>query len=289
MSILLNKTVLFVVISATFLGGCRDTEEYQRLAEAGTAYVQSLDTLLKFAGETKIDTTSEQILNLDRVSNQSVEDYNKITEQDIKRLEILIRIRRHNRLLARYFALLDQLASSNAPDRAQEEITGIVGTINNVSSELVGSEFFTDQADSIISALPRLIISSQIEGALKDELEARADTINKELKIQELLLSELSKSITSDIAIIENSKQTRLVIRPLTDEEVISKPDNWINDRNQVLTKMANLEELANAEQAANSFRMMFNDFVEGEFDQARFNFYLGQIESFLTFVESLK
>lgn len=289
MNKIFNKTILLVIISATFLGGCRDTEEYQRLAKAGTAYVQSLDTLLKFAGEIKVDTTSEQLLNLDRISNQTIENYNKITEQDIRRLEILKRIRRHNSLLAKYFVLLDQLASSDAPDRAQEEITGIVNTVNSVSSELVESEFFTNQASSIISALPKLIISSQIEGALRDELEMRADTINKELKIQEFLLSELSKSISTDITIIENSKQTRLVIRPLTKEEVIAKPDNWINDRNQILTTIANVEELANAEQAAASFRMMFNDFVEGKFDQARFNYYLGQIESFLTFVESLK
>lgn len=226
-----NRIIFSVIISAAFLGGCRSTEEYQRLSRAGTLYVQSLDTLLKYAGDIKIDTTSEQLLQDDRILNRNQDYYKERTNADIERLKILEDLRRHNRLLARYFVLLDELASSDAPERAQQEIGGIVGNINKIGNKLRKSNLIEDRETSIIGAIGKLIISSQIEGALREELEARAETINKELETQEVLLDVLGDSINNELKITAESIQTRLIIRPYIQEEPIVKEDDWITTR----------------------------------------------------------
>lgn len=284
-----NRIILSVIISATFLGGCRDTEEYQRLSKAGTLYVESLDTLLKFAGDIKIDTTSEQLLQDDRILNRNQDYYEKRTNADIERLKILEDLRRHNRLLARYFVLLDELASSDAPERAQQEIGGIVGNINKIGNKLRESDLIEDRETSIIGAIGNLIISSQIEGALREELEARAETINKELETQEVLLDVLGDSINNELKITAESIQTRLIIRPYIQEEPIVKEDDWITTRKKVLTSQKTAWELANASDAARNFRKIFLEVINEDFNQARFDYYLSEIEAFLTFVESIK
>jgi outer membrane murein-binding lipoprotein Lpp len=47
--------IVSVAMMTTFLGGCRSTDEYKKLAKAGTNYSNALDQLLDIAVETRID------------------------------------------------------------------------------------------------------------------------------------------------------------------------------------------------------------------------------------------
>ena len=310
-----NPIALIIIISAFFLGGCRDTEEYQRLSRAGILYVESLDILLESAGDIKIDTTSEQLLQDNRIGNGSeshyeectkadlerlkiLEDlprhnrllarYEERTKADLERLKILEDLRRHNRLLARYFILLDELASSDTPERAQGEIEGIIGNINQIGNKIRQSNFIENRESNIVGTVTNLIIRSQIEGALREELEARAETINKELETQEVLLDVLGDSVNNELKIIAESIQTRLVIRPYVRKEPIVREDDWISNRRRAITAKRTAWELADASDAARNFRKVFLEAIDEDFNQVRFNYYLSEIEAFLSFVENI-
>lgn len=282
-----SSTIVIIAVLASFISGCRSSVEYQRLAKAGNTYTTAMDKLLTTAGQIRIDKTSEQLLKDDRLSNQTLEGYNELSKLDVERLEILENLRKHNRLLTRYFALIDELASSNAPDRAKQEIEGVVGNLNKIGTQLRGSALVPNT--SVVKSVGGLVISSQIRGALREELDKRKDIIDREFQTQQVLLKVLSDSIKQDVSLTIESRELRQVIRPLVEEQPISDTDNWILKRRAILTMNTTASELEDASKSAGKFQELFKDFVEGKLNRERLNTLLTDIESFITIVEQLK
>jgi hypothetical protein len=276
-----------VAVLASFISGCRSSTEYQRLAKAGNTYTTAMDKLLTTAGKIRIDETSEQLLKDDRLSNQTPERYNELSKLDVERLEILENLRKHNRLLIQYFTLIDELARSNAPQKAQQEIEGVVGNLNKIGTQLRGSALVPNT--NVIKSVGGLVISSQIRGALREELEKRKDIIDREFQTQQVLLDALGNSIKQDVSLTIESRELRQVIRPLVEEKPIPDTDNWIAKRRAILTMNTTVSELEDASKSAGNFRELFKDFVEGKLNRERFNTLLTDIESFITIVEQVK
>ena len=283
----IRRMAVILAISGPLLVGCRSTEEYKRLATAGSAYSNGLSILLDSAGDIKVDTTSEQLLQDDRITPQDIEHYQARSEQDVRRLRVLSQLKEHNKLLNQYFLKLNELASSDSPQRTSDEIGGIITNINTIGTSLRGSGLIP--SPSIFQGLARLIVSSKIKGDLREELDQRADTINEELYTQEILLKLLSQSMMTDLTIIKQSQETRTVIRPYIQENPIAAETQWIADRREVLKMNITIAELQNAENAAASFRAIFTDFVEGDLNIDRLNYLLTEIESFLSLAEAVK
>jgi hypothetical protein len=284
-AVFLSAAVLVLTI-----GGCRSTQEYQKLAKAGVGYANALDELLVEAGNIRVDFTSEQLIKDDLIKNQDDEDYKELSNIDEERLEILEKLRLHNRLLKRYFQTLDELASSDAPERAQTEIEGLVANLNKVGNELRSSSLIGNPG--LISSGAKLVVGSQIRGALRDELEKRKYIIDQELKTQGDLLDKLGKIIEHDMDSIINDRELRTVIRPLIAEKPIASNaaiDSWIKNRREIITSSRNISQFAEASKAAKSFRTIFQDFVKGDLNSDRLSTLLTDIESFLVVVEQLR
>lgn len=282
-----HKAVIFITVLITFLSGCRSTDEYKRLAEAGTKYADAVDSLLDTAGDIRINATSEQLLKDDRIQNRSIDDYIKLSQLDVERLQILSELRTHNQLLKRYFERLQELATSKAPEQAQSEIGGIVDNLNTVGNKLRGSSLVSN--NEVFKGVTGFIISSQIRGALREELEKRNKTIDLELITQRELLDALGKSIKQDVELIQIAQEQRLVINPLVQTAPVSNGDTWITTRRTVLTMQKNVSQLASASMAMNNFRDVFKAFVEGRTESDRINTLLTDIESFVAIVTTLK
>ena len=168
-----NRVFIITAVFVTFLGGCRSTAEYQKLAKAGSEYTTDLDSLLTEAGNIKIDETSEHILSDQRISNSiTFSQYTELSRPDIERLKILEELREHNKLLARYFSLLNEVATSNAPQDAQKEIGDVADNLNKLGEKLCSGNLVNK---TILQPAASLIISSQIRGALRQELQKRKD------------------------------------------------------------------------------------------------------------------
>lgn len=281
------KAVIFITVLITFLSGCRSTDEYKRLAEAGTKYADAVDSLLDTAGDIRINATSEQLLKDDRIQNRSVDDYIKLSQLDVERLQILSELRTHNQLLKRYFERIQELATSNAPEQAQSEIGGIIDNLNTVGNKLRGSSLASN--NEVFKGVTGFIISSQIRGALREELEKRNKTINLELITQSELLDALGKSIKQDVELIQIAQEQRLVINPLVQTAPVSNGDTWITTRRTILTMQKNVSQLASASMAMNNFRDIFKAFVEGRTESDRINTLLTDIEAFVAIVTTLK
>lgn len=279
--------IIIVTVLATVISSCRSTDDYKRLAEAGTQYAVAVDSLLDTAGNIKLDATSEQLLKNDRLLNQTPNDYIELSQLDVEKLQILEELRAHNQLLKRYFERLQELATSNAPQQAQSEIEGIAGNLNVIGKKLRGSSLVTNT--EVFKGITGFVVSSKIRGALRDELIKRGETINLELTTQEELLDVLGKSTKHDLQLIQLAQEQRLVIRPLIQPELISNEEAWIATRKSILTGQKNANQLIAASAAITDFKEIFQSFVEGETDSARINTLLTDIESFVALINTFK
>lgn len=260
--------------------GCASTSEYSRFARAGTAYATALDHLLVAAGTAGIDATSERLLQDDAAKNQDLTSYRMLTAIDEERSATIGRLRTHARLLAVYFGLLDDLATSDAPARAQAAVGGVVDSLNGLGDRLRRGPFI--RKGEVVGEVMSLGVRSSARAALKRELELRKDSIRVELKTQEILLSRLADAIGHDLSIANSTREQRLVIAPLTDEKPISRPDEWVANRRKILTSQNTLEELTRGSAAAAELRRAFEDLISGRATLARIDALLTSVDGLL-------
>ncbi|MEH2015093.1 hypothetical protein [Nostoc sp.] len=279
--------IIAVVMLTTFLGGCRSTDEYKKLAQAGTSYSNALNQLLDLAVETRINESSEELLLQDRDINRTADDYIKFSESDANRIELVNRLKKHNRLLSKYFQLLQDLAGSNAPERTETAIGGVIDNLNTIGQTLRTSNLIENK--EVFQGIGKLIVSSQIRGALKEELEKRNQTIMLELKTQQELLNAISTQIKGELKRIQDKEELKLVIEPLIKPALIADEDGWITTRRNLLTQEITAAQLETASQALEDFQNIFQDFVEGRSSSGQINALLTDIENLLSVIEKLK
>ncbi|MEH2118744.1 hypothetical protein [Nostoc sp.] len=281
-----RKTVVVFAVIATLTTGCRSTDEYKKFAKAGNEYANAVDKLLDAASDIHIDYTSEELLRNDKITNQTLEDYKKFTETDEKRLDVIDKLHEHNNLLRDYFRLLNELASSDAPARAEAEINGVVDNLNNSGKELQKSGWIKNPG--LIEGITNLVVSSQIRGALRNELEKRNGTIMHELTIHTEMLKILGDSIEQDAKVIRQAEEERLVIVPLTQDAEIPDKEAWIETRREILIRRPG-KELKDASNALSEFQGVFQGLIEGKLSLARLNGFLQDVDNFLQVVEAEK
>jgi hypothetical protein len=289
-----NRIAAVLLALAASVGpGCKASRESANLAKAGTTYAAAMDSLLVAAATIEIDTTSERLLQDDALSNQTLSQYQNLSGEDEKLLQVITQLRAHVALLARYFELLLRLATSDAPARIGEAIgddkSGVIGNLNTVSAGLRSSGFIGPTGAAVAGPISSVVVGGLIRGALKDELNARKDTIQKELLLQEQLLQALSDRITHDLEITKETREQRLVIGPLTAAAPISDPDVWIVNRRSVLTMKMTAEQLTTASADVRKLREAFEDFVAGKLTFERVDSLLTDFNTLLTIAETLK
>jgi len=280
---------LVLSLLVSFGTSCKSTKEFANLAQAGTTYATAMDRLLLATQDIEIDTTSERLLQDDALSNQSLAKYQNLSKTNEETIKLIALLRKHVKLLSRYFGLLQELATSNAPDRAKQAIGGVVGNLNSVSNEIRGSSIVPSGIAAAAGPITAAIISGKIRGALKDELKARRDTIQRELLLQEELLTFLSNHLNHDVAVIQETREQRLVIDPLTSTTPIANPDAWINNRRSILTMSLTVQELRTASDNLKKLREAFEDLLSGKLTLDRINSLLADFDSLLTIAEKLK
>jgi hypothetical protein len=288
------KFLTILLIATILQAGCtKSQKEYVSLAEAGTAYSKALDNLLVATQTIAIDANSERLLQDDLTSNQTIEQYRNLSDQDVELIKTISQLRSHVKLLSRYFELLLELANSDAPQRAQTAIggenSGLIGNLNSLSKELRGSSLLSGGVASALGPITNFAVNSLVRKALKDELKARQEMIRSELLLQEDLLKVLSKRITRDSKIIQQTRELRLVIEPLISDKPIGNPDGWIVSRRTVLTLEVTSSQLKTASDSVKKLREAFEDFTSGKLTLARIDSLLSDFQTLLEISEKLK
>jgi hypothetical protein len=267
--------------------GCASTKEYGQFAKAGTVYAAAVDHLLVTAGHIGVDATSERLLQDDVLKNQDLDGYQNFSQLDQDRLETIGHLRAHIRLLAKYFRLLNKLATSDHPAEVEKAAGDVADALNSLGNQLRDSELIPNKEAFTLTS--QVLVGKAVQGALREELNRRKDVLQKEIKTQEELLKALTETIQHDLTVIHQIREQRLVIQPLVDPTPISNPDEWAIHRRAILTSQATVGELAKASDAARELREAFEDLTGGTLDRERVSLLLEDFEGLLAVAEAIK
>lgn len=280
----LNRNVMLVLpLTGILLTGCAGApkSEYTAFAQAGAGYAAAVDKLLTSAGLAQVDSTSWTLAMEKETTGMDDKTYNDKTKADRDRLIQISRLRAHAKLLAKYFGLLESLATSDAPERSKTAIEGVVDSLNKLSLTLPSST-------SALPAFGKLAVDLKIRAALREELEKRKDVIRKELQIQEVLLEELTKSISHALNVEKSTKEQQLVIEPIISSSPLKNVEKWVSTRRDVIYMPLTVEEIMSAGGAAKKMREAFEGLLSGEDSIGRINALIIDIESILDVVDAI-
>ncbi|MBD6617720.1 hypothetical protein FNW02_18255 [Komarekiella sp. 'clone 1'] len=284
----LYKTVAIVSAIAALITGCRSAEEYKQLADAGDQYAKAADKVFIEAGDIKIDLTSENLLRK-IVTNTPFDQaaYDNNANDAKARLELINELRKHNQLLLQYFSTLLDLAESDTPGRTKKQIDNIA---NNLEDSGLTLGRLHNPIKKLISEGTKIQLRAEIQGALREELNKRQQTIFKEIAIQEELLDFLGESMKSDLDEIQQLQEYRLVFLPLKETDQIGSINEWIENRKQILTmKYSKIEEIENANKLLGDFKTLFRASLTEEVSSEELKTVLQDANSFLTLVSNKK
>lgn len=282
--------VIFTIISlsAILLSGCKSAKEYARFAKAGTIYYAAMDNLLVATSNISTNANSERLLNIDETTNVTSTIYTRTTDNDKARLKVINDLRKHTRLMSRYYDLLFQLASSDAPQQTNEAIGGVVNNLNALGTTLRGSNFFDSSLAGNISGA---IVTGIIRGKLRDEIKQRKPFILRELDTQKVLLKKLSAMITQNLTDGNTLREQRRVISKIEDPTALkaAEKEQWIADRLNAVNASNVLTEIEVATDTIEKFEEAFEALDSNKLTLERIDSLLTDLETFLSITESLK
>lgn len=286
----LVRTSIIAIVSTSLIACGASVEEYKKFASAGKDYANALDSLLVSSGVIFVNANSEVLLQTDsQVPAVDSERFIKKNRTADEWLALIGRMRNHTNLLKRYFLTLETLADSNAPEEARKATEGIFTSLESASASIQASPIVSKSIGNALSTIPEIIISQQIKGALRSELQQRKSAIYRELVLQGFVLKLLTSQLKTDLGIIQNSRDTRNVYTPYVSASPIGNKDAWIDQRRDVRALTLSVEAIGSANQASEEFQKAFELLLEDKFTVSRANTLLAEVDSLLKIAEGLK
>ena len=165
---------------------CGSTAHARKVASAGAAYGRATEVLLQVTEETAADADSARLLSeaqgLARDERRALLEKHAPVSQTLADLE---RLRRHARLLVRYFEALGRLADNDSDTEAADATASAATALNRLGQELTGSTLLTAPERDLLSQTARLSVEVARRHAIGREISARADSIDREIRIQQ--------------------------------------------------------------------------------------------------------
>lgn len=299
-----HQVVIVFAVLTTLVSGCDSSKDkYKKFTEALSGYTTALDGLLQASAPIAIEASSEQLIDQIKlpegnttseqsvIVQQNLQTYNNRSDIDKERLQLIFDLRSHIHLLNQYFQLLRDLASSNAPEDTKKETQNVFDNLEGLGNKLVSEPKFPTARFSTIkdaaSSLAEVIVSSKINSALREELEKRKGTIQNQLLLQEALLGAITDDIKAELKDIEQLREGRLVAREYGTGK-IADPEDWISKRRKILNLQTKIVELNETSQIAKDFRIVFEDFVKGDFNSKRLDNITDRMNNLTKVIQSV-
>ena len=261
----------------------------RKLAAAGAAYGRATDTLLRVTQETAANADSARLLSeargLAREQRRALLDKHAGVSETVADLE---RLRRHARLLTRYFEALGRLGEQNTGSEAAGATAEAATAANRMSEALAGSKLLTPAERDALSQTARLSVEGILRGAIGRELSARASVIDREIRIQQMLLEAVRRKLRADLESAAALGRERDVARPFLDDAV-GNPRRWIALRRGYLLVPLDTDALKSASDAASKLRAAWSAFAAGRFDEAARAGLMADLETIVAYAETVK
>jgi hypothetical protein len=245
--------------------------QFKNFSQAGIAYSEAANVVLKEAGRTVIDESSDTLI---LVRHTLTEDERKgeITRKnknDREFLDIFADIGRHASLLRDYFSALGALAESGAPTQIGKSAGALYGALSNLHSKIENASIAGKPVKDLMEPVVTLTIAQIQLAALEKELKERGAAIERELALQHAAMKAVSEGMKGRLEAVLKSRESTEVVLPYIGEGRPPKnqlPKSWSKRRREILAAMASVESLTAAAEAANKLKMSFETLIKNEF-----------------------
>ncbi len=284
---LTKRAMIIPAASLLLLSGCASPprSEYAAFAQAGAGYADAMTKVLDAAGKAQVDSTSWGIVDAkteEKAGTGSVkEKYRELTKVDEERIKTIGRLQGHAILFGKYLRLLNELATSDAPDRTKTEIEGVIKGMAELSSRPV-------TPSPAVSAVAEIFVDASIRKELKDELIKRKHVILKELELQNELLATLGEQVSHALTLVKATKERQLLLVPLAADGALAKPEEWVAKRRDIIYMDKTVKELGSAQDVVDEMSRTFNDLTTGKDVTGRINALIIDIEHIVAVADAL-
>jgi hypothetical protein len=252
---------------------------------AGAEWAKAMDAVLRVAEETTVDADSARALSeaqgLPKESRREVLEKHGNVAAVVADLQ---RLRRHARLLGRYFERLHDLSDDASDSTAEDATKRAADAVVTLGQEVSGSKLLTAAERDAISKTVGLTARAGREAALSRELERRGEVIAKELELERVVLDAVRRLVRADASTIRELGLARDVVRPYV-ENAVGDPAGWIASRRAYVLPPDPSEALATAGDATSRLKAAWAALVEGRFDAAAWSTIAADAETVISWV----
>ncbi len=280
--------VLVFGLASVGCGLSADTARLDDVAKAGIAYTDRMPPLLDRAFEVTAGVDSAALV---KARSGLSEDQRRRMLDDFDaamavRLAEFAAAKRHNALLRSYFVALRTLLEPDGPKGIGNAAKRLTSELGKLSPRLKKARMGDVSVSGLIEPAASVAVASFRSGVLRRELEARGQTIERELALQEALVTALARQIHADREVLSARFRNGEVLDPYVSAARL--PKTWPARRLRSLRDTADVEAARAAEQAIRSLRNAYVEALEGRLDAARAIELAATVEGFVELVSRL-
>ena len=279
------------LVLASLATGCTvatDTGRLAAVADAGIAYADKVPPLLERAYELAAAVDSAALV-VARNGLSAEQRRDRLREFDVamtERLKEYVAAERHNELLRSYFLALRIVLKPDGPKEIGAAAKRLTAALGKLSPRLKKARMGDVSVSGLIEPAAHIAVASFRSAALRRELEARGPTIERELAVQEALVSALARQVRADREVLSTRFRSAEVVEPYVSAARL--PRTWPARRLRSLRGAGDVEAARAAEQAIRSLRQAYVAALEGRLDSTRAAELATTVEGFVELVSRL-
>ena len=276
---------------ALLAAGCTaatDTARLELVASAGIAYADEVPPLLDRAFElaAAVDSGALVAARSGLSAGQRRDSLQEFDAAMTERLKLYVAAKRHNGLLRSYFIALRTLLKADGPKGIGDAAKRLTAELGKLSPRLKNVRMGDVSVSGLVEPAARIAVASFKSAVLRRELEARGETIERELAVQEALVTALAQQVRADREILSARFRNDEVMEPYVSAGRL--PKTWPARRLRSLRDTRDVETVRAAEQAIRSLRKAYVAALEGRLDHTQAAELATTVEGFVELVSRL-
>ncbi len=283
--------LLPVLVLGLAAAGCAlstDTARLDEVARAGIAYADKVPRLLDRAFELAAAVDSDSLVKA-RPGLSAEQRRKALREFDAamaQRLEGYVAAKGHNDLLRSYFLALQALVEPEGRKGIGNAAKRLTAELGKLSPRVKKARMGDLSVGGLVEPAAEIAVASFRSVTLRREFEARGATIERELAVQEALITALAQQVRADRKALSVRFRNDEVMEPYVSAARL--PKTWPAKRLRSLRDSGDLETARAAQQAIRSLRSAYVEAIEGRLDAARAAELATTVEGFVELVSGL-
>ena len=280
--------VLLVVTLGTVVTACATGRvgQFDAFARAGIQFIDAVVPVVDDAFETAVTTDTLLLLRARAHLTDEMERLKHLerSDEDLRqRLQVLNDLKRHAALLKSYFLAMRALVQTDNASGMTTATQDLVGNMRELNGRIVAQGL---QVDKFLGRAVSVAVSNFQSAALNRELKANANTIEREIDLQQAVLAAIGDQLRADLEGQFTAQYSDRVELPYARLE--SLPSDWNERRIEAFRRPERLTSLDAAVAAARSLRVAYVALVEDRLDAAGIELLLDDIQGIITLAEDV-